>query len=255
MKLATWNVNGLKSVLAKGFRRLIDEEDPDIICLQETKVQPDQVDLSGYDGYERMFHPAEKKGYSGTAIFTRVRPKSASHGIGDKKHDREGRVLTLEFAGCHLVNCYTPNSQRGLTRLDYRMEWDKAFRQFASHLAKSKPVLLCGDFNVAHAEIDLANPRSNRRNAGFTEEERAGFSALLEAGFLDCFRLFDASPGRYTWWTYRGTARQKNVGWRIDYWCASSALRDKLAACRILPHLTGSDHCPVVLETKPALKF
>ncbi|MBP7950122.1 MAG: exodeoxyribonuclease III [Verrucomicrobiales bacterium] len=255
MKLVTWNVNGLRSVLGKGFREFVADHQPDIMCLQEIKAEEDQVDLDFLDGYQRMFNPAVKKGYSGTAIFAKPKPKAVVCGMRLEAHDSEGRVIAAEFADLFLVNCYTPNSQRELVRLDYRQQWDHAFRNYLIRLAQRKPVLFCGDLNVAHKEIDLANPKSNRRNAGFTDEERAGFDALLEAGFADVFREFDPGPGNYTWWTYRGDARQRNIGWRIDYWCASAGLQTFLKACRILPEVMGSDHCPVLLETDRKLKF
>lgn len=254
-KLVTWNVNGLRSVMDKGFKAFVDAVDPDIICLQETKVLPEQIDLSHLSGYTAVFNPAEKKGYSGTLVLTKAQPKSIALGFQIPEHDTEGRVQTLEFADVYLVNCYTPNSQRELLRLPYRQQWDVAFRQHLTNLAATKPVLFCGDLNVSHQEIDLANPRSNRMNAGFTDQERAGFTALLEAGFVDVFREFDTSPGRYTWWTYRGDARERNIGWRLDYWGASTVLKPKLKNCTILPHVMGSDHCPVLLEVDAALKF
>lgn len=255
MKLATWNVNGLRSILGKGFAEFVAAEKPDVLCLQETKVDPTQLDLSCLADYHSYFHPAEKKGYSGTALFAKSRPLSYTAGIIEAQHNGEGRVQTAEFAHCYVVNCYTPNSQRGLTRLPYRMEWDAAFRGYLSQLAKSKPVLFCGDLNVAHREIDLANPKSNRMNAGFTDEERTGFTQLLDAGFVDAFRVFDQRPGQYTWWTYRGDARDRNIGWRLDYWGASTSLVPHLKSCSHLPHIKGSDHCPVILETKPSLKW
>lgn len=255
MKLVTWNVNGLRASWDKGFTEFVSSAQPDIICLQETKVLPDQIDLSGLEGYAATFNPAVKKGYSGTLILSKVAPRCSTAGIRIPEHDQEGRVQTMEFAELYLVNCYTPNSQRELARLDYRMQWDAAFRNYLAGLAKPKPVLFCGDLNVSHQEIDLANPKSNRRNAGFTDEERAGFSALLEAGFVDVFRNFDPSPGKYTWWTYRGDARDRNIGWRLDYWLASASLLPHLSKCTILPNIMGSDHCPVMLEIKPSLKF
>ena len=255
MKLVTWNVNGLRAAMDKGFRDFVAEVQPDILCLQETKVLPEQIDLTHLDGYVAAFNPAEKKGYSGTLVLTKVKPKGIQPGLGIAEHDREGRVQTVEFEGCYVVNCYTPNSQRELARLPYRQQWDVIFREHLAGLATKKPVLFCGDLNVSHKEIDLANPRSNRMNAGFTDQEREGFSKLLEAGFVDVFREFDPSPGRYTWWTYRGDARERNIGWRLDYWGASTALRPHLVNCTILPHIMGSDHCPVLLETGPGLQF
>ena len=255
MKLVTWNVNGLRASMDKGFADLVHSRQPDILCLQETKVLPEQIDLSPFSDYQIFFNPAEKKGYSGTMLLTKVPPLSVTTGIGTPEHDQEGRVQTAEFSHLFLVNCYTPNSQRELARLPYRQQWDAHFRQYLLHLASKKPVLFCGDLNVSHQEIDLANPRSNRFNPGFSQEERDGFSSLLDAGFLDVFRAFDPSPGRYTWWTYRGDARAKNIGWRLDYWGATPSLRPHLTDCHILPHILGSDHCPVWLETHPDLKF
>lgn len=257
MKLVTWNVNGLRAVLEKGFSAFVARENPDIICLQEVKALEDQADLREFveAGYQVIFNSAEKKGYSGTAILTKVLPKSISRGFGIDEHDKEGRIISLEFEGVHVVTCYTPNSQRELVRLPYRQTWDEVFRNYLKSLEATKPVLWCGDLNVAHQEIDLANPKSNRMNAGFTDQERAGFSQLLEAGFLDVFRVFDQSPGRYTWWTYRMNAREKNIGWRLDYWGASESLRPHLVNCWILPEVLGSDHCPVMLETGPNLAF
>jgi exodeoxyribonuclease-3 len=257
MKLVTWNVNGLRAVLEKGFGAFVAREAPDIICLQEVKAMQEQADLRELvaAGYHVVFYSAEKKGYSGTAILTKVEPLTISKGMGLAEHDNEGRIITLEFAGVHVVTCYTPNSQRELVRLPYRQTWDEAFRNYLLSLQAKKPVLWCGDLNVAHKEIDLANPKSNRMNAGFTDQERDGFSKLLEAGFLDVFREFDPSPHRYTWWTFRMNAREKNIGWRLDYWGASASLREHLVNCWILPDVMGSDHCPVVLETGPGLLF
>jgi exodeoxyribonuclease-3 len=255
MKLVTWNVNGLRACMDKGFADFVAEVDPDVICLQETKVLPEQIDLSHLPHYDIHFNPAEKKGYSGTMVLSKIKPISVEIGIGAMEHDQEGRVQTVEYADAYVVNVYTPNSQRELLRLDYRQRWDAAFRQHLVTLAKRKPVLFCGDLNVSHKEIDLANPRSNRMNAGFTDEERAGFTSLLEAGFVDVFRMFDPSPGRYTWWTYRGDARAKNVGWRLDYWGASVGMSPHLQSCTIRPDVLGSDHCPVILELAPTVKF
>ena len=255
MKLVTWNVNGLRASMDKGFADLVRTRQPDILCLQETKVLPEQIDLSAFSDYQIFFNPAEKKGYSGTMILTKVPPLSVTTGMNLPEHDREGRVQTAEFADLFLVNCYTPNSQRELARLAYRQRWDAHFRDYLLALATKKPVLFCGDLNVAHQEIDLANPRSNRFNPGFSDEERAGFTTLLEAGFLDIFRTFDPAPERYTWWSYRSDARARNIGWRIDYWASSPSLQPHLKDCHILPHILGSDHCPVWLETHPDLKF
>jgi exodeoxyribonuclease III len=255
MKLVTWNVNGLRACMDKGFADFVAELDPDVICLQETKVLPEQIDLGHLAHYAIFQNPAEKKGYSGTMVLSKIPPRHVQHGIGQPEHDQEGRVQTVEYADVFVVNVYTPNSQRELLRLEYRQRWDIAFRQHVQALAKRKPVLFCGDFNVAHHEIDLANPRSNRRNAGFTDEERAGFTELLAAGFVDTFRVFDSSPAKYTWWTYRGDARAKNVGWRLDYWGASASLAPHLKGCVIRPEVMGSDHCPVVLELGPDVQF
>jgi exodeoxyribonuclease III len=255
MKLVTWNVNGLRACMDKGFANFVAEVDPDVICLQETQVLPEQIDLSHLPHYDIHFNPAEKKGYSGTMILSKIKPLRVDNGIGQIEHDLEGRVQTAEYAGLYIVNVYTPNSQRELLRLDYRQRWDAAFREHLTALVARKPVLFCGDLNVSHQEIDLANPRSNRMNAGFTDEERAGFSALLEAGFVDVFREFDRSPGKYTWWTYRGDARAKNVGWRLDYWGASESLRPHLQSCVIRPDVFGSDHCPVVMEIDAGVAF
>lgn len=249
-KLASWNVNGLRAVLAKGFRDYLKEEKPDVICLQEIKCTSEQVtyDLTGY---EPFWNSAEKPGYSGTAIFTRVAPLKVTRGMKLPAHDGEGRVLTAEFDDYYLVNVYTPNAQRTLDRLDYRVnEWDVAFRTYVAKLAKKKPVVFCGDLNVAHKEIDLANPKSNQKNAGFTPEERASFDKLLAAGFVDTFREFEKGPGHYSWWSQRPGVRAKNIGWRLDYFVASEGLRDRLKASGIRSKVFGSDHCPVVLELK-----
>lgn len=249
MKLSTWNVNGIRSALGKGLRDYLLGNDAQIVCLQETKAQPEQVDLSFLQDWHSIWNSAEKKGYSGTCILSREAPLGVSLGLGIAEHDREGRVITAEFPGFHLVNVYTPNSQAELARLPYRLQWDEAFRAHLKKLERDKPVLVCGDLNCAHQEIDLANPKSNRMNPGFSDAERASFSRHLEAGFLDVFREFDPSPGRYTWWTMRtgGTAREKNIGWRLDYWLASSALRPALQSCTIRTDVYGSDHCPVEL--------
>ncbi len=248
MRYISWNVNGLRSALKKGFADFAAEADPDILCLQETRAEPHQVELE-MPGRCVYWNPARRKGYSGTTIFTRIEPMDVRTGLGDEDLDGEGRVLTLEFAGHFLVNVYTPNSQRELARLPHRQKWDIAFLAHLKELEKSKPVVCCGDLNVSHQEIDLANPRSNRRNAGFTDEERAGFSAFLEAGFIDTFR--ELNPGRegcYTWWSYRSAARERNVGWRLDYFLISGALRPRLAGAEILADVHGSDHCPVALD-------
>lgn len=245
MKLISWNVNGIRACCDKGFRDAFLALDADMFCLQETKMQAGQLDLS-FDGYESYWNYAEKKGYSGTAIFTRIHPISVSYGLGIEEHDHEGRVITLEFEHFFLVTVYTPNSQDELKRLDYRMTWDDAFRQHLVELDARKPVLVCGDLNVAHQEIDLKNPKTNRRNAGFTDEEREKFSRLLDAGFTDTFRYFyPDTKEAYSWWSYRFKAREKNAGWRIDYFLASKRLNEKLTGAAIHNEIYGSDHCPV----------
>ncbi|MBQ5951145.1 MAG: exodeoxyribonuclease III [Lachnospiraceae bacterium] len=247
-KYISWNVNGLRAVLGKGFYESVAALDADAICLQETKLQAGQceIDLPGYHEY---WNYAEKKGYSGTAIFTREEPLSVSYGIGIEEHDREGRVITLEYPEWYLITCYTPNSQDGLKRLDYRMTWEDAFRNYLKGLEKNKPVIFCGDLNVAHKEIDLKNPSSNRKNAGFTDEERGKFGELLDAGFVDTFRHFYPDrAGEYSWWSYRFHARENNAGWRIDYFLVSEALKDRLKGASIHQEIFGSDHCPVELD-------
>ncbi|NMA66130.1 MAG: exodeoxyribonuclease III [Clostridiaceae bacterium] len=247
LKLISWNVNGLRAVLTKGFLDFFDNEKPDILCLQETKLSEGQLDLE-LEGYKSYFNFAEKKGYSGTAVYTRISPVKVTYGIGIEEHDQEGRVITMEFENCYLVNVYTPNSQRGLARLSYRMVWEDAFRAYLVSLDKIKPVIVCGDLNVAHKEIDLKNPKSNRKNAGFSDEERAKFTELLEAGFIDSFRHFyPDKENAYTWWSYMFKAREKNVGWRIDYFCVSEKIKDKIKDAIILSDVLGSDHCPVGL--------
>lgn len=253
LKLISWNVNGLRAVMGKGFLEFFDTEKPDILCLQETKLSEGQLDLT-LDGYERYFNYAEKKGYSGTAIYTRIKPLTVTYGIGIEEHDHEGRVITLEYKDCFLVNVYTPNAQRELERLPYRMTWEDAFRNYLLSLDSKKPVIVCGDMNVAHKEIDLKNPKSNRRNAGFTDEERGKFTELLEAGFIDTFRFFyPDKTDAYTWWSYMFKAREKNVGWRIDYFCVSKRLASKINDAGILNHVMGSDHCPVELKIEEDL--
>ncbi len=249
MKLLSWNVNGIRAVLGKGFLDMINAQNPDIICLQETKASPEQVQLT-LPGYQQFWNSAEKKGYSGTAIFAKHPPLSVSNDMGMEEHDKEGRVIAAEFADFHLVNVYTPNSQRGLTRLKYRQQWDKDFRAFVAKLNKEKPVIFCGDLNVAHKEIDLKNPKQNERNAGFTEEEREGFSKHLDAGFVDSFRHFNQEANNYTWWSYMFNARAKNIGWRIDYFCVSEEMKRRMHSAEILANTQGSDHCPVVLNLK-----
>ena len=248
MKLISWNVNGLRAVWNKGFENIFKELAADIFCIQETKMQEGQLDIS-FEGYEQIFNSAEKKGYSGTAIFTRVAPISMSKGIGIDIYDTEGRVITLEFEKFYLVNCYTPNAQRELTRLEYRMNWEDAFRKYLKDLDSKKPVILCGDLNVAHKEIDLKNPKTNRGNAGFTDEEREKFTKLLESGFVDSFRyLYPDKTDSYSWWSYMGRAREKNIGWRIDYFVVSNKLKDKIQEAKIHSNIAGSDHCPVELD-------
>lgn len=249
MKIISWNVNGLRAVLNKGFHEFVSSEKPDILCLQETKASPEQVQLE-LEGYPYMYwNSAQKKGYSGTAVFCRKEPLRVFYDMSIEKHDSEGRVCTLELEKFHLVNVYTPNAQRGLERLPYRQnEWDVDFLKFVKKLEKKKPVIFCGDLNVAHTEIDLANPKSNVKNAGFTPEERAGFDNMVKAGFIDTFRHFTKDGGHYTWWSYMGQAREKNIGWRIDYFLASPALMPLIKKSYILPRVMGSDHAPIVLE-------
>ncbi|MDA7621827.1 exodeoxyribonuclease III [Akkermansiaceae bacterium] len=251
MKLISWNVNGLRAVLKKNFTDFALEHQPDFLCLQETKARPEQVELPlDLGGYKTYWNSAEKAGYSGTCIFAKTEPLDIRLGIGIDEHDKEGRVVTLEYPEFFLVNVYTPNAQNELKRLSYRMSWDEAFLSYLKSLeSEGKPVLLCGDLNVAHKEIDLARPKTNRKSAGFSDEERAGFTSLVEAGFVDTFRHFhpDATEA-YSWWSYRGGARANNVGWRIDYWCVSELLTPKLQCVGINSDVLGSDHCPVTLE-------
>ena len=247
LKFISWNVNGLRAAVGKGFEQTFRELDADFFCLQETKLQAGQIELA-FPGYGSYWNYAEKKGYSGTAIFARHEPLSVFLGVGAEEHDREGRVITLEYGGFYLVTVYTPNAQDGLARLPYRMAWEDAFRAYLKGLDAKKPVIVCGDMNVAHNEIDLKNPKTNRGNPGFSDEEREKFSVLLDAGFTDTFRFF--YPDRtdaYSWWSYRFHAREKNVGWRIDYFLASRALDPKLVSAAIHPEIFGSDHCPVEL--------
>ena len=245
MKLISWNVNGLRACCDKGFREAFQTLDADFFCLQETKMQEGQLDLS-FEGYTSYWNYAEKKGYSGTAIFTRLKPLNVTYGLGIDVHDHEGRVITLEMDNFYLVTVYTPNSQDGLKRLDYRMTWEDDFRNYLLELDKKKPVLVCGDLNVAHKEIDLKNPKTNRMNASFTDQEREKFQILLDAGFIDTFRYFyPEQTGIYSWWSYRFKAREKNAGWRIDYFLASRRLADKLESAKIHTEIFGSDHCPV----------
>lgn len=247
LKFISWNVNGLRACCDKGFAEIFHKLDADFFCLQETKMQAGQLDLQ-FDGYQSYWNYAEKKGYSGTAIFTRYQPLSVSYGLGIEEHDHEGRVITLEMDTFYLVTVYTPNSQDGLKRLDYRMVWESEFLQYLKKLEEAKPVIVCGDLNVAHREIDLKNPKSNRKNAGFTDEERAKFTDLLAAGFTDTFRHFyPDKEGAYSWWSYRFKAREKNAGWRIDYFIVSNALQSRLQGAAIHSDIFGSDHCPVEL--------
>lgn len=246
-KLISWNVNGLRACVTKGFLDFFKEMDADIFCIQETKLQKGQIDLN-LPGYFDYWNYADKKGYSGTAVFTKEEPLSVNYGIGIDEHDHEGRVITLEFTDWYLVNCYTPNSQNELQRLSYRMTWEDAFRNYLKKLEENKPVILCGDLNVAHKEIDLKNPKTNRHNAGFTDEERGKMYELLESGFTDTFRFFYPDmTDIYSWWSYRFHAREKNSGWRIDYFLTSNALDDKLQDAKIHTEILGSDHCPVEL--------
>lgn len=247
MKLISWNVNGLRACVTKGFMDFFKEADADVFCLQETKLQPGQIELD-LPGYHQYWNSAEKKGYSGTAVFTKQEPLSVSYGIGIEEHDREGRVITLEFPEYYLITVYTPNSQRELTRLDYRMQWEDAFLSYLKGLEENKPVIFCGDLNVAHKEIDLKNPKTNRKNAGFTDEERAKMTALLENGFVDTFRYFYPDQENiYSWWSYQFQARAKNAGWRIDYFIVSEGLKERLEDAKIYTDILGSDHCPVGL--------
>lgn len=247
MKLVSWNVNGLRAAIGKGFYDVMAAMDADIFCIQETKMQEGQAPVE-VDGYHQFWNDAQRKGYSGTLVFSKEEPLSVSTGIGIKEHDTEGRVVTLEFDDFYLVNCYTPNSQRGLARLDYRMEWEDDFRQYLLSLEEKKPVILCGDLNVAHEEIDIKNASSNRRNAGFTDEERAKMTQLLESGYIDSFRhLYPDKEDAYSWWSYMGKARERNVGWRIDYFVVSNQLEDAIVEAEIHPDVMGSDHCPVSL--------
>ena len=248
MKLVSWNVNGLRAAVTKGFMDSFNELDADIFCLQETKLQPEQIQLE-LPGYEQFWNSAVKKGYSGTAVFTRIKPISVTNGIGIEEHDQEGRVITAEYEKFYLVCCYTPNSQRELARLDYRMTWEDAFRNYLLELDAKKPVILCGDLNVAHNEIDLKNPKTNRKNAGFSDEERAKMTELLESGFTDTFRyLYPDAVDEYSWWSYMGKARDRNVGWRIDYFITSKHLDKNIKDARIHQQVFGSDHCPVELD-------
>ena len=250
MKLISWNVNGVRAVLKKGFLDILADSRADVFCLQETKCHPGDVQHVAWPkGWEAVWNSGVKRGYAGTAMFFREKPRNVTFGIGARAHDAEGRVMTAEFPDWWLVNVYTPNSQRGLTRLDYRVgQWDPAFRKYLRKLERTKPVVFCGDLNVAHTEIDLTNPKSNRRNAGFTDEERASFSRLLDAGFVDTFREVTKDGGHYTWWSQMANCRARNIGWRVDYFVVSAALRPRLKRAWILPEIHGSDLCPVALE-------
>ena len=248
MKLISWNVNGLRACLTHGFAESFAALDADVVCLQETKLQPEQA-VFDLDGYHRYFYSAEKKGYSGTAVLTKTEPLSVRYGLGDDAHDHEGRVITAEYPAFYLVCCYTPNSQDGLKRLDYRMQWEDALRAYLLRLDAEKPVVYCGDLNVAHEEIDIKNPKTNRRNAGFTDEERAKMTELLASGFADTFRrLHPDTADAYSWWSYRFHAREKNAGWRIDYFIVSRRIADRIRAAEIHNEIFGSDHCPVELQ-------
>ena len=250
MKLISWNVNGIRACVQKGFLDFFNEVDADIFCIQESKLQEGQINLE-LEGYHQYWNYAEKKGYSGTAIFTKKEPISVYYGLGIEEHDREGRVITLEFEDFYMITVYTPNSLNGLARLDYRMKWEEDFKNYLKNLEKTKPVIVCGDLNVAHKEIDLKNPTTNRKNAGFTDEEREKFTELLNAGFIDTFRYFyPDTKGIYSWWSYRFNARKNNAGWRIDYFITSESLKDRLESAKIHTEILGSDHCPVELIIK-----
>ncbi len=250
MKLISWNVNGIRACVTKGFMDYFKEVDADIFCLQETKLQEGQIELE-LDGYYQYWNYAEKKGYSGTAIFTKKKPMNVFYGINIDEHDKEGRVITLEYEDFYFITCYTPNSQNELKRLDYRMTWEDDFRAYMKKLDEKKPVILCGDLNVAHNEIDLKNPKTNRKNAGFTDEERGKMTELLEDGFIDTYRFFNPDKeGVYSWWSYRFNARKNNSGWRIDYFVTSEKMKDRLVSADIHTEILGSDHCPVELVIK-----
>lgn len=249
-KMISWNVNGLRAAVTKGFKEKFEKLDADLFCLQETKLQEGQIDLE-FPGYKSYWNYAEKKGYSGTAIFTKEEPLSVALGIGIEEHDKEGRVITLEFKDYYFITVYTPNSQNELARLPYRMKWEDDFKNYMKELEKNKPVIVCGDLNVAHKEIDLKNPKNNRKNAGFTDEERDKMTALLNDGFIDTFRYFyPEEEGIYSWWSYRFKAREKNAGWRIDYFLVSESLKDRLVDAKIHTDIMGSDHCPIELDIK-----
>ena len=248
VKLVSWNVNGLRACIGKGFGVFFTSVDADILCIQETKMQQGQAEIN-FAGYEQFWNSAETKGYSGTAVFSRVQPLAVSYGLGMEEHDREGRIITLEFKEFQLVNVYTPNSQRQLTRLEYRLRWEDDFRQYIAHLNENKPVIICGDLNVAHQEIDIKNPAANRKNAGFTDEERGKMTQLLGKGFIDSFRrLYPDRRDAYSWWSYMSNARERNIGWRIDYFLVSEVVSPLIREAGILQEVQGSDHCPVTLE-------
>ena len=247
MKLISWNVNGIRECLNKGFSEFFKEADADIFCLQETKCQPEQIELE-FEGYTSYWNSAEKKGYSGTAIFTKKKPIKVTYGIGIEEHDKEGRIITLEFENFYLVTNYTPNAKRELERLDYRMVWEDEIRKYLLELNKKKPVIMCGDLNVAHEEIDLKNPKTNKGNAGFTDEERGKMTELLNSGFIDSYRYLYPEKMEYSWWSYMGHAREKNVGWRIDYFIVSNDIKEKIKNATIYTKILGSDHCPIGLE-------
>ena len=247
MKLISWNVNGIRACLNKGFSEFFKEADADIFCLQETKCQPEQIELE-FEGYTSYWNSAEKKGYSGTAIFTKKKPIKVTYGIGIEEHDKEGRIITLEFENFYLVTNYTPNAKRELERLDYRMVWEDEIRKYLLELNKKKPVIMCGDLNVAHEEIDLKNPKTNKGNAGFTDEERGNMTEVLNSGFIDSYRYLYPEKMEYSWWSYMGHAREKNVGWRIDYFIVSNDIKEKIKNATIYTKILGSDHCPIGLE-------
>ena len=248
MKFISWNVNGIRACVKKGFEDFFQAADADIFSIQETKCQPEQIELTA-EGYYQYWNSAERKGYSGVALFSKIKPLSVTFGMGIPEHDTEGRIITAEYESFYFVTCYTPNSKNELLRLDYRMEWEDAFRAYLKALDKKKPVIFCGDLNVAHKEIDLKNPDTNHHNAGFTDEERGKFSALLEAGFTDSFRyLYPEAKDAYSWWSYRMRARERNAGWRIDYFCVSDRIKEQIKEAKIHAEVFGSDHCPVALE-------
>ena len=250
MELISWNVNGIRACVNKGFKDFFDKVNADIFCIQETKCHPEQIELE-FEGYKSYWNSAEKKGYSGTAVFTKVEPISVKYGIGIEEHDKEGRVITLEYKNFYLVNIYTPNSKRELERLEYRQIWEDEIRKYLLNLGKRKPVIMCGDLNVAHEEIDLKNPKTNRGNAGFTDEERNKMTELLTAGFVDSFRyLYPDKENAYTWWSYMGKAREKNVGWRIDYFIVSKGFEKNIQEANIYSEIMGSDHCPIEIKIK-----